>query len=597
MLFLSAGRGELGALLKRLRGIEVHGVEPDPMRRAVAERVLDTAYASIPGEAGIAAPAPFDAVALLLEPGMDPEVAPVQAVRALLRIDGLFLLGVTSQEGEDRAVAHARTAGLGLYNAWRIEQDGVRVLVFVRPEYNPLDHAQNLFEAGKPDWSFEALALIPGIYLTNDETRLNVRAEMHVSLLAYLKQNPSHKPLDYFDKAQEVFHQLVADRPDFAPAYQCQAEFWRLMGDPGMSRRLLASVQQVYPTEAVARQLASFPQILRRAAEPELPPEWEAKGDARPRVLFVTHPRLHYGLDVVYDGLCTVLGEAQVTDFPHKPSLHGAPPAEYKNYPCTFDRGGTARTLDEVIDELRRSAYDFVIYGDCERGLPYDTASAIAESVGDTPVFLYDALDAALDTRARVLEYAAFKRLAGYLKREMLRCVDYGPDAFPLPFGYPDERVHPAPEFERAQDFFWAGHRQSGLRRLFLERVEARLGRTLDVGMSQEEYLARLRDSRMAMNCFGFGFDTVRYWEIPAQGAMLLSEQLPIRIPHDFEDGVNAAIFRDVEELDTRVAQHLADPGECARLAQAGYAHLKRYHTGSARARQCLGYVAQVLGW
>jgi len=83
-------------------------------------------------------------------------------------------------------------------------------------------------------------------------------------------------------------------------------------------------------------------------------------------MLLVTHPRPHYGLDVLYDGLCSVLGEDNVMEFPYKPSLHGEGPEEYKNYPCAFDRAGNPTELSEILDRLKSGWFDVVLYGDCE---------------------------------------------------------------------------------------------------------------------------------------------------------------------------------------------------------------------------------------
>ncbi|HNR33473.1 MAG TPA: glycosyltransferase, partial [Candidatus Hydrogenedentes bacterium] len=495
----------------------------------------------------------------------------------------------------DRILEAARDAGFGLYHRAPLARGrgvppvieagdgdapaGECLLVLVRPDYNPLEHAEALFDAGRPDSAFEVLALIPAVYLQETDVRINVRALMQLCLLSDLKRRADLRPLDHFDKAQELFHQLVFDRPDFAPAYQCQAEFWRLLGDRDMARRLLRSAQRVAPSDAVARQIGALPPPPETRAAAEAAPDWAPAGRAAPRVLFVLHPRPHYGLDVLYDGLCATLGDNNVVEFPYKPSLHGAPPEEYKEYPCTFDRPGRPVALEELLDQLAQGEFDVVLYGDCEANLPRETAHAIARAAGNTPLFIVDALDAAMDLRARVMDQLGVASVAGYFKREMLRCVDYGPNAFPLPFAYPDCRVAPAPgATPRPRQFFWAGHRQSGLRRLFLERIEARLGVELVAGYPQEQYLTLLHESRVGLNCFGFGFDTVRYWELPAHGVVLFSERLPIRIPFDFVDGESAVFFGDLEEMETKLDRLLASPDECARIAAAGRAQLLRHH-------------------
>ena len=103
-----------------------------------------------------------------------------------------------------------------------------------------------------------------------------------------------------------------------------------------------------------------------------------------------------------------------------------------------------------------------------------------------------------------------------------------------------------------------------------VERIEAMLGKEFSGHYEPEAYAIMLRSSRIGLNCFGMGFDTVRYWELPAHGAMLLSERLPIRIPENFVDGESAVFFDTVQELEEKLAYYLAQPEESAEIAAAG---------------------------
>jgi len=204
------------------------------------------------------------------------------------------------------------------------------------------------------------------------------------------------------------------------------------------------------------------------------------------------------------------------------------------------------------------------------------------------PLFIVDQEDDPMDNRAKVLEQLGHGPVRGYFKREMLRCVDYGPYAWPLPFAYPDGRVPQAFTAERCRPLFWAGSRAYGLRRRYLEPLEGRFPIDLDASYGQQAYVEALCASRIGINCFGLGFDTVRYWELPAHGCMLFSERPPIRIPHNFEDGVSAVFFGDAPELEERLPYYLTHPAEAAAIAEAGHGLLRRHHTASARARQLI---------
>lgn len=606
LLLWPATRGELGYLLRKQRGIEVWGIEQDPHNAQLARHLLDGVLDNAPHDDASPFDNPFDAI-VLTAPQDDPAAfaAHVTIAARMLGPFGYFFAHLHAIGGNvfDPFSESVRANGFIPYREWPIENDtdtesASRVLMlFVRDSYSPIEHAGTLFDAGRPDASFEVLSGAPQGYLIDQEYRLHLRGEMLLSLMAMCRQNTHQLPLDYFDKAQEIFHLLVADKPDFTTPYQCQAEFWKLLGDSDMAARLLRSAHYAAPSEALARQLLTIPS--RRAVHETDAPVWQPKtGIQPPRVLFILHPRPHYGLDILYDGLCRVLGEENVLDYPYKPSLHGAPPAEYVHYPCTFNRPGVPIPLAQLLADIERGRFDFIVFGDCEAGMPLEDARAIAQAAGDkTPIFVYDALDAAMNLRPRMLGFLGVERVAGYFKREMLACADYGPNSFPLPFAYPDGRVGPPPGTPRPKALFWAGHRMSGLRRLFLERIESRFGLKLDAVYPQDEYVRALHEHRLGLNCFGFGFDTVRYWELPAHGCMLLSERLPIRIPYNFRDGESAVFFDDLESLESKLAHYLDAPEECAAIAATAHAHLLHHHTGAARARHCLGWIAQSLSW
>ena len=165
-------------------------------------------------------------------------------------------------------------------------------------------------------------------------------------------------------------------------------------------------------------------------------------------------------------------------------------------------------------------------------------------------------------------------------------------NAWPLPSPTPPHR-RLSPDHGRPRPFFWAGHRQFGQWRLYLEALEARYGWDLNERFDQTEYQRRLRESRIGLNCFGMGFDTVRYWELPAHGCLLLSDRLPIQIPHNFVDGHHAVFFDTLPELIDKLDYYLGHPAEAEAIAAAGRAHFLERHTNAARARQALGWISR----
>lgn len=592
----------IGHLLKKRPGMSVTGVTSRTKAVSMAKRLLDAAIRDEQGAAALPDGA-FDALLLAnLEIGCDeamtwlPLLAPkLHAFGQVYVIHGAPSLVAGAGE-EDVAALASRVAdgllgaGFHIYQQWPLGEPPVgSMAVAILGTYNPVQHAQSLAASGDFDAGFGILDSIPGVYLDDLAARENVwllKLEMIAGRMEQCRgQDVSH----LIGRMQDLHYALTNEFPRNPGSYQRAAQCWRLAGDDHMAQRVLDSFLFAVPDPEVARQrqeIATAPVIESLSVEA---PVWNA--DRGLRVLFLIHPRPHFGLDALFDGLCTSLGDQNVVDFPWKPTLHGQESDTMRNYPCRFRRGGVAQSVEDVIAALHAGSFDAILYGDVEGELPEGDIGAILDARGACPVYLLDELDQPGNYRELARERLGLERFRAYFKREMLACVDYGPGAYPLPFAYTLPSQPPLPAGERSNDFFWAGHRLFGQRRLYLETLEARYGWDLDVRFDQDTYQQRVRHSRIGLNCFGMGFDTVRYWELPAHGCMLLSERLPIRAPYDFIDGVHAVFFDDLSDLVAKLDYYLAHPEAADAIAAAGYAHYRQHHTNEARARQMLGWM------
>src|SRR5690606_3943263 len=106
------------------------------------------------------------------------------------------------------------------------------------------------------------------------------------------------------------------------------AEFWLAINYESMAQRLMASYEYLFGDRT-----APLPSAAPVIETPD-PPTFEIQ-DATPRILFLINERPHFGLDILFDGLCTILGDDHVVDYPRKPWLHGEQPPNFANYPCT----------------------------------------------------------------------------------------------------------------------------------------------------------------------------------------------------------------------------------------------------------------------
>lgn len=604
--------GAIGYLLKKRSGVRVAGATKHPRQAEVAAQILDNVLTD-PADLSTILDADLDAILLCnLENGLEESLAWARSLIARLQPHGyiyaLFgepalaqIRGVSLAMLEGELTRQLGALGYAVYLRWPVvETDGAReipravLIAAVVDTYNPIEHAAALWRDGLPVGAFHVLEQIPAPYIENPEAREAVGLAKLATLSDWIRLVRGHDSSALLGRALDQFYRLSDEWPLHPESYVAMAACWEAADDLDLAVRLLRSMSLAVPSEEVTRSLVELEaRMPREAMAVDIVDPWDG---TRPlRILYLINPRPHYGLDVLYDGLCDCLGDGQVVEFPWKPTLHGGETPEHQHYPCRFNRAGAPVSVGEICDALRMNAFDFILFGDVEGDIPDADVHAILAARGQCPLFLMDALDEFINLRPRVQARLAVPSFAGYFKREMHRCVDYGPDAWPVPFAYSGRLSLQESVAERPHPFFWAGHRRFGQRRLYLETLEKQFGWNLNVHYDQQAYQARIRESRMGLNCFGMGFDTVRYWELPAQGCMLLSDRLPIRIPHNFEDGVHAVFFGDLPELLEKLAYYLNRPEESRAVAEAGRLHFQQYHTNAARASQLLSRVNQIL--
>ena len=114
--------------------------------------------------------------------------------------------------------------------------------------------------------------------------------------------------------------------------------------------------------------------------------------------------------------------------------------------------------------------------------------------------------------------------------------------------------------------------------------------------LKDQKYFEALASAKVALSFGGEGFDTLRYWEIPACGSLMISEVPPIRIPDNFQDGKHAVFCKpDLSDLPDKIDYFLKHENEREAIAKAGRAHLLKYHTHRARAEYFIGKVKEAL--
>jgi hypothetical protein len=508
---------------------------------------------------------------------------------ALIRLDKHGICCVAAKSAEREAAEQLILKHeLVEYPLATLQQAGAEwcAVLAVRPDYDPLAHARRLASSNAPLRALAVLDAIPTVYLQDEAVRAMAAAQRASCLVAWDEQAEDERALERLHGVHNCFITATAVYPRLHQAYHAYAEMWSRIGCGCYARTLLASLAHVDPDEET-RKRAGRCVVHAHDSEELEPPVWSGNG-FRPRVLFITDDKCNHGLDTLYDGLCRTLGAEHVEDYPWKSTLHGGAPAKFGYYPCLFDYPGDQRSREEVENRLSSGEYDLVLYGDTENNLPVDEARALREAGGETPWFLLDMGDDFLDNRTRLEDHLGAP-FAACFKREMLRGVDYGPNSFPMPFAYSLQYKTDPEDEERHVPLFWAGNRKYGLRQLFLQRLEEALDCSFSSMYTPDAYVRILDSSVICLDFPGFGFDTVRYWEAPAHGGLLMTLRRPMRIPNNFVDGQHAVFFDDLPDLENKLVYYYRNREEALSLARAGQKHFLGFHTSERRARELLG--------
>jgi glycosyltransferase involved in cell wall biosynthesis len=511
---------------------------------------------------------------------------------------------LSSQDDLPFPLQHFETilASIGLmrYRRGALDNGGSRSatwgMVIVRSDYNPVIHAREAAAAGRPDWSIDILENIPSEFMSSNDLIVQLALEKQRHYLFWQNQRSAlDPPHALFSKERREFAQVTAIEPQCWESYRLHAQFWNRIGRTDMAHRVLRSIAHIDPKGAGESPSSGDAKGAVHRDDLDDPPLWNG-GAPPPRILIITHDYSDYGMDTLYHGLCKVVGEHNVVEFPWKPMLHGQNFQAANNYPCVFHYPGCPATVSQLETDLRQGKFDLILYGDVVQMAYGDEVRRLVNTNPEIPVVLYDTWDDCHTPLGRLLEYIGRERFDLIFKREMLDGVDYGPDTYPLPFGYALGHQPLVPQNMKTRSLFWAGKQEYGLRPLYIQHLEERMGGPLNQHYDQSAYQARLRSSRMGLSFFGCGFDSVRYWELPAHSVMLMAERPPIRIPHNFVDGQTAVFFDDLPEMEAKLDYYLNRPKEMARIAAAGHDHYLKHHRCESRARQMLGRIDRHLG-
>lgn len=312
-----------------------------------------------------------------------------------------------------------------------------------------------------------------------------------------------------------------------------------------------------------------------------------ATNGSAPVVLFVTSPKADLMQDMLHEGLDALLGPERVWCLPYKDySRFG-----YYLTPPSAEMHPHRSPVGRARLDARRDDVAAVIVGSLQPEA-IETWHNLQELFPGRPVALVNGQGSKAPTWPAGTVYTHRFTID-------LRPEDQEPGLFALTYSVPP-RVMLSAEVGRDIPVSFVARTTAPIRSKVAELLTGAGHLCLmDADLPREQYLWLLNRSRIAVSVRGSAWDTLRYWEIPCHGALLLSQRLPILIPDDFVEGESAVFFETLEDLLPRIDELLADGDRLDRIASAGRARALERHIAPARARYVLhsmGVLATLAG-
>ena len=321
------------------------------------------------------------------------------------------------------------------------------------------------------------------------------------------------------------------------------------------------------------------------------------------KILYINSNRFDYLQDAVFSGLVKVLGAGNV----HPTNFSQSYYFDIKKYPKNlgYHKGDFFSYLKNKFSNFK---YDCVIVSSTKK-LPFDIYSYIAHRIPDScPVAFLDGGDIAEigGDLVRIGYPNLYKETIKkrpfdiIFKREMLKNTNYSSNVYPCPFAFNMDRIRSSKNISKKKYdvSFWAGETHKSRTKAFsllkgkydCDENGTSKGNSFRTYKKRGNfYFEELKRCKINLNLRGGGWDTLRFWEVPAVNSFMLSQKLDIVIPNEFTDGVNIAFFEyDFSNFYEKIDFYLENDAVREKIAVAGHQHLCKYHTDIARAESII---------
>lgn len=323
------------------------------------------------------------------------------------------------------------------------------------------------------------------------------------------------------------------------------------------------------------------------------------------KILYINSTHSDYMQDILYSGLAKVLGMKNIHTVPWN-KQYAFP---IKQYPKNlgYQQGGTLAYISSFITARN---YDCVIVAAAKPDT-FKTYIQLAPKIpAHIPVIFIDGGDFSsvggdLERKNcfELYEQAiAIRDFDLVFKREMLIDTVYPKHVYACPFAFNMDKIKNIGSVNKKYDVsFWAVEsdtiRTQALTLIADKYDCAQNGTTLNQTFKQYKrkglfYLEELKRCKIVLNFRGRGWDTLRYWEVPALSVCMISQAPQIVIPQPFTDKKNIVYCSDdLHDLIELCDYYLHHDTKREEIANQAYAHITNHHTDIERAKYVLSII------
>lgn len=325
------------------------------------------------------------------------------------------------------------------------------------------------------------------------------------------------------------------------------------------------------------------------------------------KILFIGSLKFDYLQDLSYSGLAKRLGAHNIIEYPWNIHHH----FRIKRYPKSI--GYVPGSFFESIKaQLKRKQFDLVIVASCKPDAFEDYLSLVHTIPRNIPVVFIDGGDFSqiggdLDRLGHpgLMNQAITARPFDMIfKREYLLDTSYEKHIIPLPFSFNSQVTPKVSGRLKYEVAFWAVEShpiRSKVLALLEDQFDCRKnGTTRNQVFSKynrkgAEYLQELACCKVTLNFRGGGWDTLRYWEVPAVGRFLISQKPKIVIPNNFKDHESIVFCQDdLSDLFEKCDHYLKHETQREGIAKKALNHMNAYHTDIKRADYILNKISSL---